>query len=64
MHLPNYRLAPGYDARFVLLQARDAVEAIRLWANRLKGALVTEMPEVVARLKVKGQPDAVGFPNQ
>ena len=54
MHLPGYGLAAGCDASFVLLQARDAVEAIRLRANRLKvwrkGTLVAETAEVVARL--------------
>ncbi len=36
MHLQGYGLEVGCDASFVLLQARDAVEAIRLRANRLK----------------------------
>jgi len=36
MHLQGYGIAPGCDASFVLLQARDAVEAIRLRATRLK----------------------------
>jgi cytosine deaminase len=36
MHLPGYALEVGCDASFVLLQARDTVEAIRLRANRLK----------------------------
>jgi len=35
MGLERYGLAPGCDASFVLLQARDAVEAIRLRAPRL-----------------------------
>jgi cytosine deaminase len=35
MHLERYGLAVGCDASFVLLQARDVVEAIRLRANRL-----------------------------
>ncbi len=54
MHLPGYGLEAGCDASFVLMQARDAVEAIRLRANRLKvwrkGTLVAETAEVVARL--------------
>jgi cytosine deaminase len=54
MHLPGYGLEPGCDASFVLLQARDVVEAIRLKANRLRvfkrGVLIAETPEVVARL--------------
>ena len=36
MHLQGYGLEPGCDASFVLLQARDVVEAIRLRAHRLK----------------------------
>src|SRR5471032_1556898 len=35
MHLEGYGLAADCDASFVLLQARDAVEAIRLRATRL-----------------------------
>jgi cytosine deaminase len=54
MHLPGYGLEPGCDASFVLLQARDVVEAIRLKANRLRvfkrGVLIAETPEVVPRL--------------
>ena len=46
MHLEGYGLEPGCDASFVLLQARDAMEAIRLRANRLKvwkkGKIVAE----------------------
>ena len=65
MHLQGYGLAPGCDASFVLLQARDAVEAIRLRANRLKvwrkGVLVAETPEVVARLLLPQRSSATSF---
>ncbi|CAN5452022.1 amidohydrolase family protein [soil metagenome] len=65
MHLEGYGLEAGCDASFVLLQARDAVEAIRLRANRLKvwrkGTLVAETPEVVARLRVEGRPEGITF---
>ena len=65
MHLPGYGLQAGCDASFVLLQARDTIEAIRLRANRLKvwkkGKLLAETPEVVARLQLAGRPNAVGF---
>ena len=65
MHLQGYGLEVGCDASFVLLQARDPIEAIRLRANRLKvwrkGKLVAETAEVVARLHVSGRPNAVGF---
>jgi cytosine/creatinine deaminase len=56
MHLQGYGLEVGCDASFLLLQARDPIEAIRLRANRLKvwrkGVLLAETPEVVARLRL------------
>ena len=62
MHLPNYGLAPGCDASFVLLQARDPVEAIRLRATRLKvfrkGKLLAETPAATAALRLPGRPAA------
>jgi len=65
MQLQGYGLEPGCDASFVLLQARDPVEAIRLRANRLKvwkkGKLVAQTPEVVASLQLAGRPNAVDF---
>ena len=65
MHLPGYGLEAGCDASFVLLQARDAVEAIRLRANRLKvwrkGVLVAQTPEVVARLLLPQRAPATSF---
>jgi len=65
MRLPSYGLEAGCDASFVLLQAQDAVEAIRLRANRLKvwrkGVLLAETPEVVARLALAGRPATVAF---
>ena len=36
MHLQDYGLDLGCDASFVLLQARDVIETVRLRANRLK----------------------------
>jgi cytosine/creatinine deaminase len=65
MHLDNYGIATGCDASFVLLQARDAVEAIRLRANRLKvwkkGQLLAETPEIVSSLTLQGRPTRVRF---
>jgi cytosine deaminase len=59
MHLPGYGLAPGNDASFVLLQARDPIEAIRLRANRLKvwhkGKLLAETAKVMAKLHLEGR---------
>jgi cytosine deaminase len=60
--LQGYGLEVGCDASFVLLQARDPVEAIRLRANRLKvwkkGALVAETAPIVPKLHLPGRPDA------
>ena len=65
MHLTGYGLHVGCDASFVLQQARNPVEAIRLRANRLKiwkkGVLLAETPEVVARLTKAGRPDQIAF---
>jgi len=65
MHLQGYGLAPGCDASFVLLQARDPIEAIRLRANRLKvwkkGQLVAQTAEAVTQLTMKGRPEAIRF---
>jgi cytosine deaminase len=59
MGLPGYGMEPGCDASFVLLQARDAVEAIRLRANRLKvwrkGLLLAETSEVATNLRLPGR---------
>jgi cytosine/creatinine deaminase len=65
MHLPGYGLAPGRDASFVLLQARDTVEAIRLRANRLKvwkkGRLLAQTAPLSAALRLPGRPSATSF---
>jgi cytosine deaminase len=65
MHLTGYGLEVGCDASFVLLQARDPVEAIRLRASRLsvwkKGQLLAQTPPVVARLAVANRPDKIDF---
>ena len=65
MHLERYGLAPGCDASFVLLQARDTVEAIRLRATRLKvfrkGKLIAETPAATARLHLAGRGAATSW---
>jgi cytosine deaminase len=65
MHLDGYGIEAGKDASFVLLQARDPVEAIRLRATRLKvwrkGRLLAQSPEAVATLHVDGRPGSVRF---
>jgi cytosine/creatinine deaminase len=63
MHLQGYGLAKGCRANFVVLQARDPIEAIRLKANRLKvvrdGKVIAETPEIVSTLAIDGRPQAV-----
>jgi len=58
--LERYGLEPGCDASFVLLQARDPVEAIRLRATRLKvyrqGKLLAQTPASTAALQLPGRP--------
>jgi cytosine/creatinine deaminase len=65
MHLEGYGLEPGCDASFVLLQARDVVEAIRLRATRLKvwrrGLLAAEAAEALTRLNLPGRTAQVRF---
>jgi len=58
--LEGYGLAPGCHADFVLLQAQDPVEALRLRATRLKvyrrGRLLAESPAATAALHLPGRP--------
>ena len=65
MHLPRYGLDVGCDASFVLLQARDPVEAIRLRATRLavfrRGVLLAETPPATARLHLADRPARVDW---
>ncbi|WP_439517578.1 amidohydrolase family protein [Hydrogenophaga sp.] len=59
MGLTRYGIEAGKDASFVLLQARDAIEAIRLRATRLKvwrqGRLLSEMAPAHPRLSLPGR---------
>ena len=63
--LEGYGIAPGCRADFVLLQARDPVEAIRLRATRLKvfraGRVIAETPAATAALRVDGRPSVVDW---
>jgi cytosine/creatinine deaminase len=65
MHLKGYGIEPGCDASFVVLQARDAVEAIRLRATRLKvfrrGKMVAQTGACTAALSLPGRPDTATF---
>ncbi len=58
--LERYGLEPGCDASFVLLQAHDPVEAIRLRATRLKvvrqGKVLAQTPAATAALQLPGRP--------
>ena len=58
--LDGYGLVAGCNADFVLLQAHDPVEALRLRATRLKvyrrGYLLAETPPATARLYLPGRP--------
>nr|WP_315183382.1 amidohydrolase family protein [uncultured Albidiferax sp.] len=65
MQLDGYGLAPGCWADFVLLQAQDPVEAIRLRATRLqvykRGKLLAQTPANTARLQLPDRPDSVDW---
>jgi len=63
MGLQGYGLEVGCRGDLVVLQARDAVEAIRLKATRLfvvrRGQVVSETPARIARLRLPGRADCV-----
>ncbi|MDP1685718.1 amidohydrolase family protein [Hydrogenophaga sp.] len=62
MGLRDYGIEAGKDASFVLRQARDPIEAIRLRATRLKvwrkGRLLSETPPAIPRLSLPGRTGA------
>ena len=63
--LDGYGLEPGCHADFVLLQARDPIEAIRLRATRLqvwrRGRSIATSPAAVASLHLEGRPNMTSF---
>ncbi len=63
MHLEGYGLEKGCYADFVILQAKDEIEAIRLRANRLKvirrGKVIAETPRRITALHLDGRPGTV-----
>ena len=65
LELRDYGIAPGCRADFVLLQARDPVEAIRLRATRLKvfraGRVIAEAAPACATLHIEGRPSRVDW---
>ena len=61
LELPGYGLESGCNADFVLLQAHDPIEAIRLRATRLKvfrrGRLLCESAPASSHLHLPGRPE-------
>ncbi len=61
--LEGYGLAPGKNADFVILQAADPIEAVRMRATRLavirRGKVIAETPPRTAALSLKGRPTSV-----
>ena len=65
LQLEGYGIEPGCHADFVLLQARDPVEAIRLRATRLavvrRGRRIAGTPANTAALDLPGRPANTSF---
>jgi cytosine/creatinine deaminase len=65
MHLQGYGIEKGCNADFVLLQARDPIEALRLRATRLKvfkrGKVIAETAPAVSRLSLPERPDTTSW---
>jgi len=63
--LEGYGLAPGCHADFVLLEARDVVEAIRLRATRLavvrRGRVIARTPSAATTLDLPGRPSGTRY---
>lgn len=63
MGLEGYGLEPGCNADFVLLQAADPIEAVRLRAAKLavvrRGRVIAEAPPRTTRLALDGRPGSV-----
>jgi cytosine/creatinine deaminase len=67
MHLQGYGLQAGCHADFVLLQARDTVEALRLRATRRKvfkrGKVIAQTQPSVAHLQLDHRPATTSWQN-
>jgi cytosine deaminase len=65
MGLEDYGLEPGCNADFVVLQAADPIEALRLKPARLfvvrRGQIIAETPPVASRLTLGGETPSVDF---
>ena len=63
MGLEKYDLQVGHHANFVLLQAKDPIEAIRLRAHRLavvrRGAIIARNEPLVTAINLPGRPATV-----
>ena len=63
--LEGYGLEPHCHADFVVLQARDTIEALRLRANRLfvvrRGAIVAQTPRAETKLNLPNRPAVTSF---
>jgi len=63
LQLEGYGLEKGCYADFVVLQAQDPIDAIRLKANRLKvvrrGKVIAETAERISTLRLEGRPGLV-----
>ena len=55
LHLPDYGIAPGCNADFLVLQAADPIEAVRLHATRLyvfrRGRVLAEAPAAESTIR-------------
>jgi cytosine deaminase len=65
LQLDGYGIARGNRADFVLLQARDPIDALRRRAVRLKvfrgGKIVAETPAAIAAMRLDGRPPTVDW---
>jgi cytosine deaminase len=65
LNLENYGLAPGDNADLIILQAADAIEAIRLHAERLfvirRGQILAQTEPRVAKVQFGGEVKDVDF---
>ena len=65
MHLDRYGIEVGCNADFVIVQARDPFEAVRLKANRLyvlrRGMIVAEAKPRQVKLKLGGEHYSIDF---
>ena len=63
--LDQYGLAPGCHADFVILDATDPIEALRLRPVRLyvirRGKIISETPKLLAKLNLAGRVTEVNF---